>query len=193
MEPSDEALCSRVAEGDEQAFEQLVERHQRRAYRLAWSILGDADEARDLSQEAFIRLHQRAGRFDGRSKFSTWFHRIVVNVCLDERRKRQGWLHRLFGTQRGEGQDDSATILDELPAPATDPGEAIDRQRAMSRVWKAAERLSAQQRAALVLQVEEDLSTAEIARVLECSEATVRVHLHRAIQTLRKSMAGEAS
>ena len=191
MEPSDEVLCSRVAEGDEQAFEQLVERHQRRVYRLAWSILRDPDEARDLSQEAFIRLHERAGRFDGRSKFTTWFHRIVVNVCLDARRKRQGWLRRLFGTQAGEAED-SATALDQLPAAAVDPDEAIDRQRTMSRLWKAAEGLSAQQRAALVLQVEEDLSTAEIARVLDCSEATVRVHLHRAIQTLRKSMAGQA-
>ena len=86
MELSDEVLCRRVAERDEEAFEQLVERHQRRAYRVAWSILGDAEEAKDLSQEAFLRLYERAASFDGRAKFSTWFHRILVNLCLDRRR-----------------------------------------------------------------------------------------------------------
>jgi Sigma-70 region 2 len=68
VELSDEALCQRVgAQRDDDAFEQLLERHQRRAYRLAWSIIGDADEAKDLSQEAFLRLFERASSFDGRS------------------------------------------------------------------------------------------------------------------------------
>jgi RNA polymerase sigma-70 factor, ECF subfamily len=194
VELSDEVLCRRVADGNERAFDELVERHQRRAYRVAWSILGDAEEARDLSQEAFLRLYERAASFDGRSKFTTWFHRILVNLCLDHRRKRQGWLRRLLGASVARDAADAAdpvALLEELPGPAVDPGDAIDRQRTMSRLWKAAERLSAQQRAALVLQVEEDLSTAEIARVLDCSEATVRVHLHRAISALRKTMASE--
>ena len=91
MEPSDEALCQRVAKRDVAAFELLVERYQGRAYRLAWSIVRDPEDARDLSQEAFIRLHESAGSFGGRSKFSTWFYRIVVNLCLDHKRKRRWW------------------------------------------------------------------------------------------------------
>ena len=188
MELSDEVLCRRVAERDEEAFEQLVERHQRRAYRVAWSILGDAEEAKDLSQEAFLRLYERAASFDGRAKFSTWFHRILVNLCLDRRRQRQGWLRRLFGS---EGKDDPAERLEQQPSPVGDPAEEVGTKQMMSRVWEEARRLSPQQRAALVLQVEEDLSTADIARVLNCSEATVRVHLHRAVSALRKTMAGE--
>jgi len=185
VEISDEVLCRRVAERDDDAFELLVERHQRRAHRVAWSILGDADEAKDLSQEAFLRLFEKAASFDGRSRFTTWFHRLLVNLCLDRRRQRRPWLGRIF---RRDGDDEALDVLDAEPAPVEDPVEKIDRSEKMSLVWKAADRLSAQQRAALVLQVEEDLSTAEIADVLGCSEATVRVHLHRAMSALRKAV-----
>src|SRR2546428_11501609 len=87
VELSDEVLCRRTAERDEAAFEVLVARYQERAYRLAWSIVRNAEDARDLSQEAFIPLYQAAGRFDGRSKFSTWVYRLLLNPCLDHRRK----------------------------------------------------------------------------------------------------------
>ena len=185
MEPSDEVLCRRVAERDERAFEALVGRHQARAYRVAWSILGDADEAKDLSQEAFLRVFEKASSFDERSRFTTWFHRLLVNLCLDRRRQRQGWLARLFRPEQDEGDE---ALLDALPSGEDDPVEAIDRKRSMSRIWQAANGLSPQQRAALVLQVEEDLSTSEIADVLGCSEPTVRVHLHRAVTALRKAV-----
>ena len=68
-EISDEALCARVAERDEAAFDQLVERYQARAYRLAWSLLRDPEDARDVSQEAFMRVYQSAGRFRGDARF----------------------------------------------------------------------------------------------------------------------------
>ena len=71
VEPSDEELCRRVAGRDTEAFDLLVERHQARAYRLACSIVGNEADARDVSQEAFIRLYESAGRFDARSRFTT--------------------------------------------------------------------------------------------------------------------------
>ena len=131
MELSDEALCQRVgAQGDEDAFERLVERHQGRAYRLAWSILGDADEAKDLSQEAFLRVFERASSFDGRSKFSTWFHRILVNLCLDHRRRRQSWLRRWLGSEAGDSRDDA---LERQPAPPDDvPPARVARMQLMA-------------------------------------------------------------
>lgn len=186
MELSDEALCERVAGRDEAAFNLLVERYQQRAYRLAWSILRDAEEARDLSQEAFIRLYQAAGSFGGRARFSTWFYRILVNLCLDHRRKHRWW-RRVVAPAHSE---DEGSVLERLPAPAEDPLEELGRGRVMSRLWAAVDGLSHQQRAALLLQVREGLPTAEIALVLKCSEATVRVHLHRALTALRKTMGG---
>src|SRR3972149_6086434 len=90
LEPCDEDLCRRIAQQDGGAFDLLVERYQERAYRIAWSVVRDREDAKDCSQEAFIRLHESAGSFAGQAKFSTWFYRILVNCCLDHHRKRGG-------------------------------------------------------------------------------------------------------
>jgi len=185
VELSDEVLCRRAADRDEAAFDVLVARYQARAYRLAWSIVRNAEDARDLSQEAFIRVYQSAGSFDGRSKFSTWFYRILVNVCLDHRRKHRWWT---LWTRDAGDPESGESLLDRQPAPSRDPVDAIGREQTLKRLWEAVGRLAPQQRAAVILQVQEELPTPEIAAVLKCSEATVRVHLHRALTTLRKTM-----
>jgi RNA polymerase sigma-70 factor (ECF subfamily) len=184
QETSDEALCRRVAAGDHAAFDTLVARHQGRAYRLAWSLLRDAEDARDLSQEAFLRVYRTAGTFRGEARFSTWFYRILVNLCLDHRRRGRWW-RRL--TSRLDSRD-GGDPLERQPAAGGDPADALDREQVMARVWAEVERLSPQQRAALVLHVQEALPTREIASVLACSEATVRVHLHRAVSALRTTL-----
>jgi RNA polymerase sigma-70 factor, ECF subfamily len=193
VELSDETLCQRVADRDEAAFDQLVERYQGRAYRLAWSILRDAEEARDVSQEAFIRLYQAAGSFGGRSRFSTWFYRLLVNLCLDQRRKTRWWRQIFAGSDgaRRPDEEPGETLLDRQPAPAADPLEGMAKERESDRLWAAVGTLSPQQRAVVILQAQEELSTKEIATILKCSEATVRVHLHRALLTLRRTMGNE--
>jgi RNA polymerase sigma-70 factor (ECF subfamily) len=190
VEISDEALCQRVAERDEGAFDQLVERYQGRAYRLAWSILRDAEEARDVSQEAFIRLFQSAGSFGGRSRFSTWFYRLLVNLCLDQRRKTRWWRQIFAGSDGAARLDEESgtTTLERQPAPSIDPLDGLAKEREAERLWTAVGTLSPQQRAVVTLQAQEELSTKEIATILKCSEATVRVHLHRALMTLRRNM-----
>jgi RNA polymerase sigma-70 factor (ECF subfamily) len=190
VEISDEALCQRVADRDEAAFDQLVERYQGRAYRLAWSILRDAEEARDASQEAFIRLYQAAASFGGRSRFSTWFYRLLVNLCLDQRRKTRWW-RQIFASSDGAArasEEHGETMLDRQPAPSRDPVDVLHKERETDRLWEAVGSLSPQQRAVVTLQAQEELSTKEIATILKCSEATVRVHLHRALMTLRRTM-----
>lgn len=183
METADEELCRRVAAHDEAAFDLLVARYQERAYRVAWSIVRDTEDARDVSQEAFVRLWDTAGSFRGQARFSTWFHRLLVNLALD-RRRRDRWWHRVLGP--GARDDDPTPPLDRLAAPAADPGDELDRRDLMKRVWDAVDELPPRQRAVLHLQVREEMSTGEVAAVLECSEATVRVHLHRALTTLRE-------
>ncbi|HBH02166.1 MAG TPA: RNA polymerase subunit sigma-70 [Candidatus Rokubacteria bacterium] len=185
VENSDEALCRRVAERDEAAFDLLVERYRERAWRLAWSMLRDAEAARDVSQDAFIRLYEAAGSFAGRARFSTWFYRLLVNRCLDHRRRNRWW--RLWARDEGEAPG-GETLLERQPAPAYDPGDALSREQAVSALWAAVDRLPPRQRAVVTLQAQEELSTAEIADVLKCSQATVRVHLHRALKTLRRTL-----
>ena len=191
MELSDEALCRRVAVQEPGAFDLLVERYQERAYRIAWSMLRDPEDAKDCSQEAFIRLHESARTFAGQAKFSTWFYRILVNCCLDHRRRSRGWRRLLSWRDPATGDTADRDPVALLPAPFTDPGDAVDEDRRMSRLWKAVERLSPQQRAAVLLSCREGLSTKEIAEVLSLSEATVRVHLHRAFTTLRRRIGSE--
>src|SRR5262245_48910890 len=147
---SDEALCRRVAQRDERAFDMLVERYQQRAYRLAWSILRDAEEARDLSQEAFLRLYEAAGSFRGTARFSTWFYRILVNLCLDARRRRRWWHLAVAPVERDDGAVES--VVEQQPSPSDDPTDGLAREQVMAQIWKAVDRLSPQQRAALILQ-----------------------------------------
>ena len=175
LAPSDEALCKRVADRDGRAFDDLVERYQERAYRIAWSIVRDREDAKDCSQEAFIRLHESAGTFAGQAKFSTWFYRILVNCCLDHQRRRRGW-RRLLGWGGSGEEGESGDLIERQPAPLVDPTEAVGAERHMSQIWEAVE----------------ELSTKEIAVVLHLSEATVRVHLHRAYSTLKRRF-GEPS
>jgi len=184
---SDETLCRRIAARDDAAFDVLVARHQARAYRLAWSLLRNAEDARDVSQEAFIRVWQAAHRFRGDARFSTWFYRILVNACLDYKRRGRWW--RRVIARDAEHQADDEPLIARQPAPGPDPGDDVIAAQTMERLWRAVHRLSPQQRAAVILYGQEHLSMAEIADVLGLAEPTVRVHLHRAVAALRKELA----
>ncbi len=183
-ELTDEELCSRVALGDHGAFEALVDRHQARAYRLAHSLLGSEADARDVSQEAFIRLFQSAGQFDGRARFSTWFYRIVVNRCIDHRRREKSW-SRLVPL-RGSLDEPGESV--DPPSSEEAPDAAAERLESANRLSLALARLSPNQRAAVLLQVQEGLTSREIAAVLNCSENTARVHIHRGLVVLRRQL-----
>jgi RNA polymerase sigma-70 factor (ECF subfamily) len=191
VEPSDEELCRRIAGRDAEAFELMVDRHQGRAYRLASSILGNEADARDVSQDAFIRLYESAGRFDGRSRFSTWFYRILVNLCIDHQRKNRWW--RRLAPLATPGADDPNENERAFDPPSSEAGPEDEAMLTQSirRLRPALEKLSPQQRAAVLLQTQEGFTSREIGEVLKCSEATARVHVHRGIAQLRKLMTNE--
>jgi len=145
---SDETLCRRIAARDDAAFDVLVARYQARAYRVAWSLLRNAEDARDVSQEAFIRVWEAAERFRGDARFSTWFYRILVNVCLDHKRRGRWWT-RLVA--READRDAEESLVERQPAPGPDPGDQASEAQTMMRLWNAVHQLSAQQRAAVIL------------------------------------------
>jgi RNA polymerase sigma-70 factor (ECF subfamily) len=185
VERTDEELCRGIAEGETAAFDQLVERYQARTFRMASAILANEADGRDISQEAFIRLYENAHRFDGRSRFSTWFHRILVNLCIDHQRRNRWW--RKVIPLAGSRDESDAPPID---PPADDPGPELTamRKQAAGRLHESLKELSPSQRAAVMLSVQEDLTSREIAAVLKCSEATARVHLHRGVARLMKMM-----
>jgi len=188
-ELSDEELCRRIAARDADAFELMVDRHQGRTYRLAFSILGSEADARDVSQDAFIRLYESAGRFDGRSRFSTWFYRILINLCIDHQRKNRWW--RRVVPLKSPGGDDPDERAFDPPSGEPGPEAATMLKQSISRLRPALEKLSPQQRAAVLLQAQEGFSSREIGEVLNCSENTARVHVHRGIAQLRKLLRNE--
>lgn len=185
VELTDEELCRRIAAGDATAFEQLVERYQTRAFRMATSILANDADGRDVSQEAFLRLYESAHRFDGRARFSTWFYRILVNLCIDHQRRNRWWKKVIPLTPSERDSDEPV-----LDPPSDAPGPeslAIGAQSAV-RLREALKQLSPSQHAAVMMQIQDDLSSREIASVLKCSETTARVHLHRGVSRLTKAM-----
>lgn len=185
MVQSDEELCRQVAEHNAAAFEALLDRHQARAFRLACSILGSEADARDVSQDAFIRLYEAAGKFDGRSRFTTWFHRIVVNLCIDHKRRNKWW-RKMVPFSNPDDDPDAPPV--DPPSPEPGPESLAIRGDSGRRLRAALEGLSPTQRAAVLLQTEEDLTSREIAQILKCSESTARVHIHRALAHLKKTM-----
>ena len=168
---------SRIAKGDDDAFEILVNRHQTSVLNLIYRFIGDRTQAKDLAQEVFLRVWQTADRYEPRAKFTTWIYRITANLCLNELKsaRRRKW----FPFHRSEGDRETAieeTFPDESPT-AEDVLLARERSRQIS---EALQSLPANQRMALVLKRYDDLSYEEIAQILGCSVSAVESLIVRA-------------
>ncbi len=176
---ADAELVGRWQAGDAAAFGELVERHQRSVYRLAYRMLGDAAEAEDVAQEAFLRLHRHGGRFRGDARFSTFVYRVVANAALNRRRTLGRARRRIEAlASRGEGFD--------RPAPPRDPEDAARGAQDRSRVQRALLEVPPDLRLALLLVEIEGLPYREAARALRVPEGTVKSRVHRGRVALRE-------
>jgi RNA polymerase sigma-70 factor, ECF subfamily len=184
VKSADEELVSLARNGDHQAFEELVERHKQKAYRIAFDFTRDREEAKDLSQEAFLRAYTHLGSFDGRSGFYTWFYRILVNVCLDYKRRKQRTSTEEFN-EAIEHQVEPSQVSQKPPSP----DQQVLAGQLSRKVSAALEALPPKQRTAFILRNNQGLSIKEIAAMMQTAEGTVKVHLHRAVTALRQSLA----
>jgi RNA polymerase sigma-70 factor (ECF subfamily) len=185
--PADEELVRLAQAGDPGAFEALAERHQKKAYHIAFGFARNREEAKDLSQEAFLKAFMNLKNFDGRSGFYTWFYRILINVCLDQRKRRSRQVNEEFT----EGVENHLDPSHPGASTSTPDSEAIARQLSR-KVGAALEALPPSQRTAFILKNHQGLSIKEIAEVMETAEGTVKVHLHRAVKALRQDLTGVA-
>ncbi len=188
----EEELVRRARANDPGAVDQLIRRYQKKVYSIAYQMSGsDPEDARDCAQEALVQVFRNLARFEGRSRFSTWLYRVVVNTCLDARRRRRRWLQMIF-TRRPEKQDavDADPILDNLPAPedGTDPVSSVSGQELKRDVADAMRRLSDKQRMVFQLKVFQEMSIPEIAAATGMAEGTVKSHLFRATQSVRDQL-----
>lgn len=180
----DEELVALARLGDRRAFEELVVRHQQKAFHIAFGFARDREEAKDLSQEAFLKAFTYLKQFDGRSSFYTWFYRIVVNVCLDHKRKAKRTAADKFDETVEDRLEPSHQGLKPLP-----PDQQVLAGQISRKVEAALKTLPAKQRTAFILKNHQGLSIKEIAAVMKSAEGTVKVHLHRAVTALRQSLA----
>lgn len=167
---TDQDLAARAAGGCAAAFEALLERHYDRIYRVAWRLLGRQADAEDVAQDVCLKLASAIRGWRGEAEFTTWVYRIAYNRALDELRSRQ----RIVTLP-------PSNVLAMLEVPVEDGLDAVEQRQ----LWSAVRSLPDQQRDAVLLVYGEDLSHAEAARVMACSEKTVSWHLHEARKRLR--------
>jgi RNA polymerase sigma-70 factor (ECF subfamily) len=179
VERDDRTLARRAQRGDQDAFAELVTRHQRYVYNLAYRLLRDAHEAEDLAQEAFLRAWRGLTGFRNESQFSTWLYRIVTNLCYN----------RLPGLRRQLVQED-AELLERVAASAENSPRALfDAGERRARVQAAIEALPDKYRLIVTLYYLQEQSYQEIAATLGLPLGTVKTHLYRARGRLKDLLA----
>src|SRR5260370_3065686 len=166
---SDEQLVKAAKRGEMAAFEELVARHRDKIYARAFSMLRNEDEAVDLSQEAWVKSWQRLEELQGESSFGTWVTRIVINLCLDQLRRRK----RQRTESIEEMNEESGGVERQMPVVTTNPTERLERAELRKRIDQALGQLSHEHRTVLVLHEFEELEYKEIALTLSESIRTV--------------------
>lgn len=176
---SDEDLLFRSLDGDPSPFEELVRRYEDRLYRYVYRLVGDASEAEDLFQQAFLRAFRKRHLFRRESRFSTWIYTIATNCCRDELRRR--------GRHNVESEEDLDRAIQDSPLPAriSGPDRQAQSREVAARVKDALDQLPEVQRTLVVLSHFEGMDYQSIADVLGCSMGTVKSGVHRAKQNLR--------
>jgi len=178
---TDEELVETVLAGHSELFGELYARFQRRAFRMAYGMVGDLDAAADLTQEIFMRAYQRLDQYQHRSAFSTWFYRLAVNTCLNYRARER--------KHKSEAADDAALLL--VPGPRL-PQSSIEagvfQRQVQDQLRLALLSLKPELRIVIVLKEIEGLSYGEISERLGCPEGTVASRLNRARAILAQKL-----
>ena len=170
---SDEQLVKAAKRGNMAAFEELVARHRDKIYARAFSMMRNEDEAIDLSQEAWVKSWQRLKQFQGESSFGTWMTRIVINLCLDQLRRRK----RQRTESIEEMSEESGGVERQMPAVTVNPTERLERGELRKKIDQAMAQLSYEHRTVLVLHEFEEMEYKEIAKTMACSIGTVMSRL----------------
>lgn len=179
----DAALMLRVKQGDRDAFTQLVEKYKQPVINLAWRTLRDETEAEDLAQTAFLQVFKSAHRYQSTAKFSTWLFTIARNLCLNEIRRRSRHPADSMDAPHPTQEDQPAHQFEETRTPA--PTDTLLRGELEQKVEQAIRELPENQRTALLLCREEELSYEEISEVLGCSLSATKSLIHRGRESLK--------
>lgn len=183
---TDEELVDRSKTGDKESFNQLVRRWERPIFALAYRTLGREEDARDVTQETFLRAFRALPGFKGDAKFSSWLYRIALNLCRDWIRKER----RTPVSQVPEGVELEQLVEQHGPKQDVATAEDLAERAELSRgVAKAMELLPAEQRTAILLKEYHGLTFQEIADMMSCPLSTAKTRVYQGLTLLRKHLA----
>ncbi len=177
VEPDDRQLVETIRRGDTDAFETLVRRKTTKVYALCYRIIGNAEDAKDISQLVFLKLWENLEKYDAQYAFDTWLYRMVTNVAIDFMRNKQSRDNAVNSNLR----------LVKTSADA-DQGVIVQRKEVETVFEVVSAGLSPKQKTIFVMNQMEDLPSAEIAKVLGCRESTVRNHLFNARKLMQRQL-----
>jgi RNA polymerase sigma-70 factor (ECF subfamily) len=178
---ADTDLISRAAGGDSSAFQALVERHRSMVYRVAYQFAGNHHDAEDIAQEVFIKVYRSLDRFRQDAQLTSWMYRIVMNACIDHRRRQRPAVAAPFGE---EAEQRMLNTPEERPDPeerayAGELGQVLESEIG---------RLPNGQRVVFVMRHHQGMKLSEIAEALGLAEGTVKRQLHAAVHRLRQAL-----
>jgi RNA polymerase sigma-70 factor (ECF subfamily) len=185
----DRGLIAKAQQGDTVAFRKLVERHQRRAFAIALSLVRDENDARELVQDAFLRVFKGLNSFQGGSSFFTWLYRIITNLSIDLIRKPGRQLVDIDESrfESDESQEADFPLLSRVDG--SDPADVVRRREIAGRLQAALEALPPYHRGVIVMREIEGLSYEEMAQAMGVSKGTIMSRLFHARQKLQKALA----
>ena len=185
---SDRDVIDAVLRGDIERYAELVDRYRPAALRLAFSMLGNYEDAKDASQEAFVNAYRSLRRFRSGAKFSTWLYRIVVNECKDVYRQRSRQPIAVLRVGEPDPEDEGGSLFLDVADPAASPAERLADRELGQRLSAAVGRLPMKQRTAFVLHHLHGLTLEEVANAMQCRLGTVKSHVFRAMEQLRTQL-----
>jgi len=177
VELDDRQLVEQIRQGDDRAFETLVRRKTSKVYGLCYRVIGNSEDAKDISQLVFLKLWENLEKYDATYAFDTWLYRMVTNVAIDFMRSKQS-------------RDNAVNSNLRLVKTSIDPEQTVTVQRKeVESVFNAVSNvLSPKQKTIFVMSEMEDLRSSEIAKVLGCRESTVRNHLFNARKLMQAQL-----
>ena len=179
---SDTDLIRLAQSGNVDAFDQLVQRYDRKVFSLAASYVHSSDDAKDIFQEVFLRVYKALPKFESRSEFSTWLFRIATNVCLSHRSRSKRQRHQGL---RDEGEEEDGVSHGVAPESTDNVGETVEQAEFHGHIKEALARLSPRQRLVFLLKYYEEFKVREIAEMTALSEGSVKKYLFEATNRMR--------
>ena len=183
---SDAALMLLVKQGDSDAFAELVEKYKRPVMNLVYRMIRDLTEAEDIAQNVFVQVYKSAGRYEVSSKFSTWLFTIARNLCLNEIRRRSRHPADSMDVSHPEQEDQPLQQFEDKKAVSAP--DRVLHSELETKIEQAVAELPENQRLAILLCRQDELSYEEIAKVLGCSLSATKSLIHRGRETLKQKL-----